>query len=203
MTGTNGGFTLIELLVAMTISMILAIMTYGGFQQVQTISRAAAESADRLSELQMAMRRFEQDILQSVPRPVRDPVGDNQRPAVLGDMSQQYRLELSRGGWSNPLGHARSTQERIAYFLDGNQLIRRHWLVMDATLSIVPVDTVVLEGVSQFEIRFMDGSRNWTSQWPPLDAEGPSGLRTRPLAVEITLDVDGFGRLERLLEVRG
>ena len=53
MTGTNGGFTLIELLVAMTISMILPIMTYGGFQQVQTISRAAAESADRLSELQM------------------------------------------------------------------------------------------------------------------------------------------------------
>lgn len=199
----NHGFTLIELLVAMAISMVLAIMTYGGFQQVQTISRAASESANRLGELQMAMRRIEQDVLQSVPRPVRDPVGDSQRPAFLGDMSQQYGLELSRGGWSNPLGHARSTQERVAYFLEDNQLIRRHWMVMDATLSIVPVDTVLLQGVNQFEIRFMDGSRNWTSQWPPLDSAGPVGLRNRPLAVEITLDVDGFGRLERLLEVRG
>ncbi|MCJ7555708.1 MAG: type II secretion system minor pseudopilin GspJ [Gammaproteobacteria bacterium] len=203
MVRNNRGFTLIELLVAMTISMVLALMTYGGFQQVQTISRAAAESADRLSELQMAMRRIEQDVLQSVPRPVRDPVGDNQRPAFFGDMSQQYRLELSRGGWSNPLGHARSTQERIAYFLEDDQLIRRHWLVMDATLSIVPVDTVVLQGVRQFDIRFMDESRNWASQWPPLDSAGPAGLRSRPLAVEITLDVDGFGRLERMLEVRG
>jgi general secretion pathway protein J len=204
MPRNSEGFTLIELLVAMTISMVLAVMAYGGFQKVQSISTAASESADRLNQLQMTMRRIEQDVLQSTPRPVRDPVGDTQRPAFFGDMSQQYRLEFSRGGWSNPLARARSTQERVAYFLDeDNNLVRRHWLVMDATLAVEPVDSVVLKGVSRMEVRFLSGPREWTSQWPPLESQSGVGMRIRPLAVEITLDVDGIGRLVRLLQVRG
>lgn len=203
MRATERGFTFIELMVAMAISMVLAVMTYGGFRQVQGVSAAASEASGRLGDLQMAMRRIDSDLIQSTPRPVRDPLGDSRRPALLGDSSQQYRLELSRGGWSNPLGRPRSTQERVAYFLDEDRLIRRHWLVMDATVAMEPIDTVLLDGVADFEIRFMDSKREWLPQWPPLGSESGSALRTRPLAIEITLDVNGFGRLVRQLEVRG
>jgi len=198
-----GGFTLIELLVAMAISAVLAIMTYGGFQKIQAISMSASEATGRINDVQMALRRLEQELGQAVPRPVRDPVGDSYRPAVFGDEGQQYRLELTRAGWSNPLGLTRSTQERVAYYLDEDPLIRRLWLLLDGTLALEPLDTVILQGVSEFRIRFMGGSREWLPQWPPGGAEGPAALRLRPLAVEITLDIDGMGTIVKLVEVRG
>lgn len=197
------GFTLIELLVAMAISVVLAVMTYGGFQKVQAISVAAADSTARLTAVQMAVRRLEMDLAQAVPRPVRDPVGDSYRPAVFGDEGQQYRLELTRGGWANPLGFTRSTQERVAYYLDEDRLVRRHWRVLDATLALEPVDVTILEGVNEFNIRFLSSTREWLPRWPALGAEGAAALRLRPLAVEVTLDLDGLGSLVKLVEIRG
>jgi general secretion pathway protein J len=197
------GFTLIEMMVVLVIMGFFTLMAYGGFRQFQFNAQSAQAASTRLSDLQMAMRRMETDLLQSAPRPVRDPLGDNYRPAFLGDMSQQYGMELTRGGWSNPLGLARSTQERVAYFLEEDRLVRRHWLVLDATLAIEPLDSVILTGVSRFEVRFLTGAREWVPRWPVPGATGISGIRERPLAVEITIDVDGFGRLVRLLEVRG
>jgi general secretion pathway protein J len=86
---------------------------------------------------------------------------------------------------------------------EDNNLVRRHWLVMDATLAIKPIDTLVLKGVSRMEVRFLNGQREWISQWPQLESGGATSLRVRPLAVEVTLDVEGIGRLVRLLQVRG
>jgi general secretion pathway protein J len=203
MTLSCRGFTLIELLVAMAISAVLAIMTYGGFQKIQAISISASAATGRINDVQMALRRLEQDLGQAAPRPVRDPVGDSYRPAVFGDEGQQYRLEFTRFGWANPLGLTRSTQERVAYYLDEDRLVRRHWLVLDGTLALEPVDTAILEGVGDFDIRFLGGSREWLPRWPPGGAEGPAALRIRPLAIEITLDIDGMGTIVRLIEVRG
>lgn len=203
MNSKSHGFTLIEMMVVLLIMGLFTVVAYGGFRNFQLSAQNAQAASTRLSELQMAMRRIEQDLLQSAPRPVREPLGDNYRAAFLGDMSQQYGMELTRGGWSNPLGLARSTQERVAYFLDEDRLVRRHWLVLDATLAIEPLDSVILTGVSRFEVRFLTGAREWVPRWPVPGATGVAGIRERPLAVEITLDVDGFGRLVRLLEVRG
>lgn len=203
MSNSSRGFTLIEMMVVLVIMGFFTLMAYGGFRQFQFNAQSAEAASARLSELQMAMRRMEQDLLQSAPRPVRDPLGDNYRAAFLGDMSQQYGMELTRGGWSNPLGLARSTQERVAYYLEDNNLVRRHWLVLDATLAMEPMDTVILNGVTRFEVRFLTGAREWVPRWPAPGATGVAGIRERPLAVEITIDVDGYGRLVRLLEVRG
>ena len=203
MNRRHQGFTLIEMMVVLTIMGFFTLMAYGGFRQFQFNAQSAEAASSRLTELQMAMRRIEQDLLQSAPRPVRDPLGDNYRAAFLGDMSQQYGMELTRGGWSNPLGLARSTQERVAYFIEEDRLIRRHWLVLDATLAIEPRDAVVLTGVNRFDVRFLTGTREWVPRWPVPEQTGIAALRERPLAVEITLDVDGFGRIVRFLEVRG
>jgi Type II secretion system (T2SS), protein J len=44
----------------------------------------------------------------------------------------------------------------------------------------------------------MNDARQWVNQWPAL---GTSSLRTRPFAVEITLDLEDWGKIVRVIEV--
>jgi len=53
----------------------------------------------------------------------------------------------------------------------------------------------------------MDMNRVWQTQWPPTSVAGAMGqelaLRERPIAIEITLDTDDWGKLVRTIEVAG
>ena len=52
----------------------------------------------------------------------------------------------------------------------------------------------------------MDATRNWQTAWPPLQTQpGPAdgALRLRPIAVEVTLELEDWGRITRLIEVPG
>ena len=60
------------------------------------------------------------------------------------------------------------------------------------------------------KLRFMDQTRNWQDQWPPIgNAVGgvpsgsPDALSLRPLAVEITVDLEDWGAVTRVVEVSG
>jgi general secretion pathway protein J len=62
----------------------------------------------------------------------------------------------------------------------------------------LPVRRDVLTHVKSVTFRFMNDSRQWVNQWPAL---GSSSLRTRPFAVEITLDLEDWGKIVRVVEV--
>jgi hypothetical protein len=48
----------------------------------------------------------------------------------------------------------------------------------------------------------MDVSRQWRDQWPPQTAvQGVQNLRLRPIAVEVVIDTEEFGKLRRVFEV--
>jgi hypothetical protein len=53
----------------------------------------------------------------------------------------------------------------------------------------------------------MDASHTWLDQWPALGGASGTGnavlLQTRPIAVEIVLELRDFGRIVRLVEVPG
>ena len=55
--------------------------------------------------------------------------------------------------------------------------------------------------------RYMDVSRTWQTQWPPTSVAGAtaqlSTLRIRPIAVEVTLETEDWGKLVRIIEVAG
>jgi len=52
--------------------------------------------------------------------------------------------------------------------------------------------------------RFMDQARQWRTEWPPVQPNQPEvTLRMRPIAVEVTLELEDWGRITRIIEVGG
>jgi general secretion pathway protein J len=207
LTVRNRGFTLLELLVAMFIAAVMFAMGYGAINQALISRGALQEQQARLMEVQTAVRVLEQDFVQLAPRPIRQPVGDGYLPALMGDPTQQPLVQLTRGGWANPTGLQRPGLQRVAYFLEKDTLRREYWTVLDPTLSNTTIKHDLLTHVKAVTIRYMDISRQWQVQWPGPGVAGAQGqeeiYRARPIAVEITLETEDWGKLVRIIEVPG
>ncbi len=194
-------FTLIEVLVAMAVFAVLAGFAYSTLGQTLLSAEILNERMDRLQALQRTMRLLTDDLQQLAPRPIRDELGDNLRPALDTGFQSGFALELTRSGWSNPIVLPRGTQQRAAYRIEDGELIRFHWHALDRTLSNEPVSVTLLDGVEGLQFRFLVGNNDYTEQWPPLNLSGALGARQRPRAVEITLLLEEEGEIRRLIEV--
>jgi general secretion pathway protein J len=89
----------------------------------------------------------------------------------------------------------------VGYRVEDGILIRSYWPVVDRLLEEEPVETELLDGVSEFRIRFLDANGEWAEQWPA--QETAAVPRLLPRAVEIVLELDDWGQLIRLIEVAG
>ncbi len=218
----GSGFTLIELLVALFIAAVMFAMGYGAINQALQ-SRGAIHRHQRdLVQLQTAMSIMEQDFVQLAPRPVRSPDGNSYLPclqgsplsgtsgmtsdASTGSDSSSPLLALTRSGWSNPTGLPRTELERVAYVFDNGTLVREHWNVLDATLSSLPVKRNLLKHLRSVSFRYMQPTtRGWVDIWPSAGVAAQSMqdsyYRLRPMAVEVTLDTQEWGKITRIFEI--
>lgn len=199
------GFTLVELLVAIFIFAIVSAVAMGGYNQLVKQSDIVDQGAARTRAIQSTMQRFSLDFTSLEPRPVRQPLGDGLVPALRADEKSGTGelVEFTHSGWSNPAGVPRSTLQRVAYRIDDKKLVREYWLALDRTMTSEPESAVLLDGVKTVKFRFMDANRSWHDQWPPMGYMPTEAPWLRPIAVEITLDLEDWGELKRLVEVSG
>jgi general secretion pathway protein J len=196
------GFTLIELMVAIFIMALLAAMGYGAINQAMNSRESLEQRQQRLLAVQTTMRVMAQDFDQLSLRPVRDASGQAWQPVLLSGQSSQPYLTFTRGGWANPAGIQRPALQRVAYALDNKVLRRDYFPVLDALVSTQPIKRELLADVKSVTFRYMDVSRQWRDQWPPQTAvQGVQNLRLRPIAVEVVIDTEEFGKLRRVFEV--
>lgn len=212
-TRTTAGFTLIELLVAVAIFAIMASIAYGGLDGVIKQRTRNADAMKRLRQVQLAIDIMSRDFEQLVPRPVRDGLGGTLGPLVAGPQNVPP-IEFTRGGWSNPIGITRSTQERVAYSLEDGKLMRSFWPELDGSISGDPVKQELLPDVTSVHIQYADPSLNYQDVWPPLpNGQTPppatgivtaaAGAGPLPTAVSITLTLKDWGDITRIVEVAG
>ena len=195
------GFTLIELLVAIAIFAVIAVLAYGGLDSVIHQHEQTSSVMNRLRVVQQAFAIMARDIGQLEPRPVRDPLGETPMAAFLSTPQNVPPVVFTRGGWSNPLADVRSTEERVAYELDDDKLVRLSWPELDNPSQTLPTKQELLTKVSAFDLRFMDSSGQWQTQWPPLNTDVNLYLAQVPQAVEISLTLKDWGRITRIVEV--
>jgi general secretion pathway protein J len=115
-------------------------------------------------------------------------------------------VTFTRGGWTNPAGIQRSELQRVSYSIENGALMRSYYPVLDATEAVLPVKRLLIDHVRNFSLRYMDAGHQWQTQWPPLSLGGtPSTqlLRQRPVAVEVTIEIEGWGILMRHIEIAG
>lgn len=212
------GFTLIEVLIAMAITVIAAMIAYSGLDNAVKLSETAEVEAERLQKMNRVFDILGKDFRQVIARPVRNADGDDIEPAFSLDLADQPMLKFSRAGWMNPQSSRfqRSELQRINYHFDGIRLTRYSWQMMDRYQDSVAQEVVLLDNLKAFEVKVLSdvGTVNaagqvvtadkgeWITSWPinNLLSQG-NAQTTLPIAVEITLDIDGWGKVRRVYEL--
>ena len=108
-------------------------------------------------------------------------------------------------GWANPAGIQRPTLERVQYVIENGVLRRENWRVLDPTLDDQTVPRKLLDRVRGVKLRYMDQARIWHDLAGTERDPGNTrvSLRQRPLAIEVTLDLEDYGVISRVIEVPG
>jgi general secretion pathway protein J len=191
------GFTLLELLVALAIFAVLGVAAYAGLDAVLDAKDRIETRSDQLGRLQMLFVHMARDIEQTAGRSVRDNYGDPLPPLIGSDTA----LEFTRAGWRNPAGHRRSQLQRVAYGIKDESLTRATWDVLDRAQDSASRTTNLLGEVTALEIRYLDGAGEWRPDWPPPGGTQQPAAAPLPRAIEVTLEVKGWGSIMRLFRV--
>lgn len=195
------GFTLIEIMVAVAIFAVMSVMAWGALGRSLSDAEMLTDRMDRLQAIQRSVRFITTDLSQAAPRSVRSELGDRQVQALLSSLTSEFAIELTHGGWNNPAGLPRGSQQRSAYRLEEDKLVRYHWNVLDRTYANEPVVIVLLDDVESLAFLFYDESGASSDTWPPQNAVGSTSARLRPRAVELILSLADVGEITRLVEV--
>ena len=201
------GFTLLELMIAILLFSMVSAAAYKLFDSVSRAQQVTDGILDKLDTIQRAEVIIEKDLFQLVARSIRNEFGDKVE-ALKAPGADGYILEFTRSGWRNPLGVLRSNLQRVAYALENGQLIRYYWTTLDRPQDAVRIRQMVLDGVLNIKVRFMDEKKQWRSSWPPSKSamnpvqgggrEGTSGQNPKsimPAAVETTIVHESFGSM--------
>ncbi len=193
------GFTLLELLIASLIFAIMAIMAYGGLDNVLSNSKASQQALSRLQQIQQSIAIISRDFSQLVPRAVRDEYG-NIQPALSTANDLDNLIEFTRGGRPNPANLLRSTLVRVAYQFDDEKLVRLQWPQLDNAPGMQAKKTTLIDRLESVSIRFLDNNAQWQEEWPPMNtgASISNTISTQPLAIEVILTLSDWGEIRRL-----
>ena len=200
----HAGFTLLELLVALAIFALLSVMSYAGLSTVLNANEILDTNMQRLTEVQRSITLLSRDIRQTINRTTRDTYGDPKSPLMGAspvDTLGIPQLELTRTGYANPLGTKRSFLQRVAYQLEDETLYRHSWRVLDQAQDSVADKLAICYEVKSLELRYLDQEDAWHKQWPPSDPEY-QGF-SLPKAVEVSLELNDWGKIVRLLPLAG
>ena len=203
------GFTLLELMIASIIFAIMAIMAYGGLDNVMDNSEASQKALERLKQTQHTVTILNRDLNQLVQRDIRDGFGTRQ-PYLMAGTDVDNLVEFTRSGRVNPGRLIRSSLQRVAYRFDEDKLVRLQWPQLDRTQEMEAKESVLIDEVEEITIRFLDQDNEWHEQWPPLNAlstaptasGGSAGTTLAPVAIEVILQLKDWGDIRRLYEVR-
>jgi general secretion pathway protein J len=205
----ESGFTLVEVLIAMAITAFVSVLSYQTLSTALAGIESARTESERLHEINRAFTVLSRDVRQMTNRPVRDEFGQ-MASAVSGGELARDPLRLTRSGWHNSTGAPRSTLQRVAYRLEEDKLLRLSYSVLDRTTAIEPTETVLIDGVEVFELRFLPSvnalevdrnqvidRRFWQENWVA-DVGFTDKIIDPPAAIEVRVILSDWGELERL-----
>lgn len=194
------GFTLLELLIAISIFALLSLTAYAALDNAIKQKQIGESQADALRRIQTGLLHMERDLQQAVDRPSNN--GLSVEPALEYSTLDGASLRITHIGRSNPLGRPRGNLQRTAYMLKDGAVHRMAWQHLDSLQGEEPQQAILLNNVESMTLRLMDSRRQWKETWPQRNANGMV-LEPLPMAVELTLNIKGWGEIRRLIKMVG
>lgn len=214
-TRTTKGFTLLELLIAIALSAVVAVISYSALDGITDADSQIESVTEQINDIDRTLRLLKEDLAHTLPRVIISADGSVQ-PAFLAANTETTAskqagtltgnlLTLTRSGWLNPRLAERSEQQRVSYNLQNQTLSRTHRKYLDG-ITEQPLFTIdLLDGVRSLSLRFLDNSakqyhpdsKYWKNQWP-VGASALTVSESLPAAVQLTIDVEGFGEIRRI-----
>lgn len=182
------GFTLLEMLIALALFALIGLM---GFQILQGVLRGgelSRQHAERLAEAQRAFSLLEQDISQALKPP---PAADHTQrlnSTALTLPGGQQQLRLLRRNRLNPGGYlSRASLEQVQWKMDDGALQR---LSFGYPAQALPDVVMRFPQVNELKLRYWLNGR-WLERW--------FAAYALPQAIEVTLEMAGYGALQRVI----
>lgn len=160
------GFTLVEVLVSLMIFGIVSAMAFTGLTSIMKTRKATEDKMYQLQTIQRTFLYFSRDFEQAVNRTVRDEIGKS-IPAFKSEKVSDFAVTVTRAGWRNPAKQKRSTLQRVAYRISEESLLRAYWPALDISEDTKQFEAVLLKGVSNFKLSFLDNKLERHDEWPP------------------------------------
>ncbi len=167
-TRQNRGFTLIELLVALFIFSLLAISGYRGLTALLQTRAHLDQETRKYQALSRFFTRMDEQLAQVINRPVRVADGTTQAalmgfPASGGEL-EEAKIVFTRSGGLDMAGGVLPPQ-RLGYRLRNTVIQMLRWDVLDQAPNSKATEFTVLEGVREFNLRYLSPSMRWETQW--------------------------------------
>ncbi|WP_282178008.1 type II secretion system minor pseudopilin GspJ [Vibrio nereis] len=193
------GFTLIEVLVAIAIFASLSVGAYQVLNQVQRSNELSMERSERLKTLQRALVFLNNDFRQMALRKTRT---DGEEPSSQLIHWQDYLLDsdakgvmFARAGWHNPEQQfPRGEVTKVGYRIKDDQLERLWWRYPDTPAGQQMLVMPLIDKLKAFNLRFYDG-KEWKGNW--------ENSNTLPHAVTVELELEDYGKIERVYLISG
>ena len=190
------GVALIELISALALLAVMSTMGFAALGRILDAEARAEAHLEQLARTQVTFSLFGRDMVQLWNRPRSTGSGTGQ-PALRSQRhGRAVRLEFMRLGSNGPVWSQRRGVQTVAYQIIDGRLFRDSRQTPARPASSAPPPALLLDGLSGANIRFLDEQRNWQTHWPPADA--PARWGALPVAVELSVTIDGWGRLHRL-----
>ncbi|WP_370980677.1 type II secretion system minor pseudopilin GspJ [Agaribacterium sp. ZY112] len=198
------GMTLIELLIAATMLASILVVVERSITAANRTAEISAKRVQNMRDMDRAWLLLETDLRNAIGKAHQGSFS-GLMPAMRIDPSEERLLMFLRGGQRNPLFLPRTELLRVAYRVEDGTLWRDSWVNPYSEDEEQARPQQLLEGVEEFEVLALPRAPQgrsvaggpWLDSWP----EGDSAAASLPLALEITLRLEGERELKRLISL--